>query len=174
MRLFNTPRAIARIHAQAMSRRIGTSVLVVCLALSPMGVGAIAAPWVVTSSLSMSGQTAACADCGTVESVTQVQHDTPNTGVGAALGAALGGLIASKIGGEDGKAIATILGLLGGVWAGNALEKQIKQAPTYQVVVRMENKTQRTFELKAAMPIGARVKVQGDTIVLDENAAETA
>jgi outer membrane lipoprotein SlyB len=122
--------------------------------------------------LPVAGQTLACAECGTVESVTQVQHDAPNSGVGAAIGAAVGGLIANKVGGEEGKTIATIIGLLGGVWAGNALEKHLKQAPTYQVVVRMQDNTQRSFELNAAMPIGAKVKVQGGTIVFDENSAE--
>jgi hypothetical protein len=42
------------------------------------------------------------------------------------------------------------------------------------VVVRMQDNTQRSFELTAAMPVGAKVKVQGGTIVLDENAAEMA
>jgi len=126
------------------------------------------------NALPTAGPTVACAECGTVESVAMLQHDTPNSGVGAAIGAAVGGLIANKIGGEEGKTIATILGLLGGVWAGNAVEKHLKQAPTYQVVVRMQDNTQRTFELNAAMPVGAKVKVQGGTLVLDENAAETA
>jgi outer membrane lipoprotein SlyB len=146
--------------------RLGVWGVVVCLALGSFGVQAITLP--------VAGQSVACADCGTVESVTQVQHDTPNSGVGAAIGAAVGGLIANKIGGEEGKTIATIIGLLGGVWAGNALEKHLKQAPTYQVVVRMQDNTQRNFELAAAMPVGAKVKVQGGTIVLDENAVEMA
>jgi outer membrane lipoprotein SlyB len=146
--------------------RLGVWGVVVCLALGSLGVQAITLP--------VAGQSVACADCGTVESVTQVLHDTPNSGVGAAIGAAVGGLIANKIGGEEGKTIATIMGLLGGVWAGNALEKHLKQAPTYQVVVRMQDNTQRSFELTAAMPVGAKVKVQGGTIVLDENATEMA
>lgn len=146
--------------------RIGVWGLVACLTLGSFGVQAITLP--------VASQSVACAECGTVEAVTQVQHDTPNSGVGAAIGAAVGGLIANKIGGEEGKTIATILGLLGGVWAGNALEKHLKQAPTYQVVVRMQDNTQRTFELNAAMPVGAKVKVQGSTIVLDENAIEMA
>lgn len=146
--------------------RIGVFGLAACLAVGSLGVQSMTMP--------VAGQSVACADCGTVESVTQVQHDAPNSGVGAAIGAAVGGLIANKIGGEEGKTIATIIGLLGGVWAGNALEKHLKQAPTYQVVVRMQDNTQRSFELTAAMPVGAKVKVQGGTIVLDENAAEMA
>ncbi|NBW50274.1 MAG: hypothetical protein EBR49_09340 [Betaproteobacteria bacterium] len=110
----------------------------------------------------------ACSECGIVESVTEVPRDTANSGVGAAIGAALGGLIANKIGGEEGKTMATIIGLLGGVWAGNAIEKQLKQKPGYRIVVRMLDNTQRTFEREVSLPVGSQVRVQGGTLVLME------
>jgi outer membrane lipoprotein SlyB len=134
----------------------------------------LAACLIVTASLAHSqtlvstGQSAACSECGIVESVTEVPRDTPNSGVGAAIGAAIGGLIANKIGGEEGKTMATIIGLLGGVWAGNAIEKQLKQKPGYRIVVRMLDHTQRTFEQEAALPVGAQVRVQAGTLVLIE------
>jgi len=95
-------------------------------------------------------------------------RDKANSGVGAAIGAAVGGLIASKIGDEEGKAMATIIGLLGGVWAGNAIEKQLKQKPGYRIVVRMQDNTQRTFEQEVSLPVGSQVRVQGGTLVLME------
>jgi len=88
--------------------------------------------------------------------------------VGATIGAAVGGLIANKIGGEEGKTMATIIGLLGGVWAGNAIEKQLKQKPGYRIVVRMQDNTQRTFEQEVSLPVGAHVRVQGGALVLME------
>ena len=38
------------------------------------------------------------------------------SGLGAAAGAAQGSWIANQVGGNDGKTIATIVGLLGGMW----------------------------------------------------------
>jgi len=113
-------------------------------------------------------RSAVCGECGIVESVSEVPRDTPNSGVGATIGAAVGGLIANKIGGEEGKTMATIIGLLGGVWAGNAIEKQLKQKPGYRIVVRMQDNTQRTFEQEVSLPVGAHVRVQGGALVLME------
>ena len=136
--------------------------------------------WVLAASLTLTAscapsqplaamaRSATCSDCGTVESVTEVPSDTSHSGVGAAVGAAVGGLIANKIGGEEGKTMATIIGLLGGMWAGNAIEKQLKQKPGYRIVVRMLDNTQRTFDQNAALPVGAQVRVQGSTLVLIE------
>jgi outer membrane lipoprotein SlyB len=145
-------------------RFLGTSlvwVLAACLTLT--------ASRAQSQPLAAMARSAACSDCGTVESVTEVPGDPSRSGVGAAIGAAVGGLIANKIGGEEGKTMATIIGLLGGMWAGNAIEKQLKQKPGYRIVVRMHDNTQRTFEQDAALPVGAQVRVQGSTLVLLES-----
>lgn len=128
----------------------------------------VTAPLAQSQPLAAVERSAVCSECGIVESAVEIPRDTPHSGVGAAIGAAVGGLIANKIGGEEGKTLATIIGLLGGVWAGNAIEKQLKQKPGYRIVVRMQDNTQRTFEQDAFLPVGSQVRVQGGTLVLME------
>lgn len=107
----------------------------------------------------------ACSVCGTVESVTEVQRESAPSGLGALAGAALGGWIANQVGGKDGKTLATIVGLLGGMWAGNVAEKQIKKETVYVVSVRMEDGSLRTLEQSHSFAVGTRVTVEGSVIV---------
>jgi outer membrane lipoprotein SlyB len=105
-----------------------------------------------------------CAVCGTVEGVTPVQREQKPSGVGAVAGAALGGLVGNQVGGGDGKTVATILGVLGGGWAGHNVEKRMKQETRYQVDVRMEDGSLRRIEQATPATVGARVTVDGDTL----------
>jgi outer membrane lipoprotein SlyB len=105
-----------------------------------------------------------CAVCGTVEGVTPVQREQKPSGVGAVAGAALGGLVGNQVGGGDGKTVATILGVLGGGWAGHNVEKRMKQETRYQVDVRMEDGSLRRIEQATPTTVGARVTVDGDTL----------
>jgi outer membrane lipoprotein SlyB len=106
----------------------------------------------------------ACANCGVVESVKEIQRDGSVSGLGAAAGAALGGWIANQVGGNDGKTIATIVGLLSGMWAGNAAEKHFKKEAVFEVEVRMDDGSLRTLEQSKSVAIGSRVTVDGNTL----------
>lgn len=58
-----------------------------------------------------------CTQCGVIEGVTPIQRESANpSGAGAVAGAVLGGLVGNQFGGGDGKALATIAGVLGGGW----------------------------------------------------------
>ncbi len=105
-----------------------------------------------------------CLSCGTVTAVTPVQREVAGSGVGAVAGAVLGGLVGNQFGGGDGKTVATVLGAIGGGYAGNTVEKRIKKETVYQVDVRMEDGSVRTIEQATPQAVGARVTVQGDTI----------
>lgn len=107
---------------------------------------------------------ALCVDCGTVESVTAFQREATPSGAGAVAGAVLGGLVGNQVGGGDGKTVATILGLIGGGGAGNAVEKRMKHEPAYRVTVRMEDGSVRTVEQSSAVAVGSRVTVEGNSI----------
>lgn len=107
---------------------------------------------------------ALCAVCGTVESVTPVEHEAKPSGAGAVAGAVLGGLVGNQFGGGDGKALATIAGVLGGGWAGNTVEKKMKKDLVYRVEVRMEDGSVRSIEQSSPATVGARVKVEGNSI----------
>ena len=107
-----------------------------------------------------------CAQCGTVESATQVVRSAPPTGVGVVAGGVLGAVLGNQVGGGSGKTAATILGAVGGGWAGNEVEKRVKKETVYDVRVRMENDSTRTFELATPVGTGARVTVEGKSLRL--------
>lgn len=106
-----------------------------------------------------------CAQCGVVEAVTPVQRDGGSaSGLGAAAGAVLGGWLANQMGNGDGKSLATILGVLGGTWAGNLLEKQLRQDSSYRIDVRMADGSVRSVEHSSAIPVGSVVRLDGNSV----------
>lgn len=105
-----------------------------------------------------------CGNCGTVESVTPIQRDGAGTGLGAVAGGVLGAVVGNQVGGGNGRTAATVLGALGGGWAGNTVEKKMKNETLYQVRVRMEDGGSRTFEVATPVSTGSRVTVEGGSL----------
>ncbi len=88
---------------------------------------------------------AICNSCGRVESIQAVQHAAQPSGLGIAAGAVVGGLLGNQVGGGNGRTLATVAGAVGGGYAGNEVEKRSRSTTSYQVRVRMDNGTLRTF-----------------------------
>jgi outer membrane lipoprotein SlyB len=86
-----------------------------------------------------------CYDCGTVESVQVIQQAAKPSGIGAVAGAVLGGVLGNQVGGGDGRKLATVAGAVGGGFAGNEVEKRTHTTATYDVRVRMEDGSVRSF-----------------------------
>lgn len=105
-----------------------------------------------------------CANCGTVEAVTPVTRPGKGSGVGVVAGGVAGAVLGNQVGKGDGRTAATILGAVGGGWAGNAIEKNVKKTTVYAVNVRMDDGSTRNFEEGTAPPVGAKVKVDGSTL----------
>ena len=124
--------------------------------------GAWSAPY--ATRLAMQSEAAACANCGVVESVSEAKRGNLPSGLGALAGAVLAGLIAKEVGGKDGRTLATIIGLLGGMWAGNAAEKHYNGDTVYTVSVRMDDGSLRTIEQTSPIAAGARVTVDGNVL----------
>jgi len=101
-----------------------------------------------------------CAVCGRVESVRAVQRAQKTTGVGAVAGGVVGGLVGNQFGHGHGRAATTVLGAVGGGFAGNAIEKHVRTVTVYEVGVRMDNGSLRTVETKSAPPIGKPVTLR--------------
>ena len=102
-----------------------------------------------------------CAVCGHVESVRPVQKRAQNTtGVGAVAGGVVGGLVGNQFGHGNGRVATTVLGAVGGGFAGNEVEKHVRTVTVYEVAVRMDNGTLRTVETKTAPPIGKPVTLR--------------
>lgn len=102
-----------------------------------------------------------CAVCGRVESVRPVQKRLQSTsGVGAVAGGVVGGLVGNQFGHGNGRTATTVLGAVGGGFAGNEIEKRVRTVTMYEVAVRMDNGTLRTAETKTAPPIGKPVTLK--------------
>lgn len=102
-----------------------------------------------------------CSTCGRVESVQAIPHAAKPSGLGVAAGAVLGGILGNQVGNGNGRTLATIAGAVGGGYAGNEVEKRSHTSTTYQVRVRMEDGSIRTFPYsqQPAWSVGDRVRV---------------
>ena len=108
-----------------------------------------------------------CADCGTVDSIRQVKVNGQGSGVGAVGGGVVGGLLGNQAGGGRGRTALTLLGAVGGAVAGNAIEKNARATTKYEMTVRFEDGTTRTFERATPYQFGAgdRVRVVDGEVV---------
>ena len=113
-----------------------------------------------------SPQQQVCQSCGAVETVTPVQRSTKSEGpgVGAVAGGVLGAVLGNQVGHGSGRAAATVLGAVGGGFAGNAIEGNLKKVTVYQVGVRMEDGSRRAVEVSQAPSVGTQVTVEGGTL----------
>lgn len=123
---------------------------------------------------------AACATCGTVESVSTVHRQgqvngigNTGIGVGAIGGAVVGGLLGNQVGGGSGRKAATVLGAVGGGYAGHAIEKNANSYTAYQMHVRMADGSLRTIEQRAAVAAGTPVSVEGNRLRVLQTASST-
>lgn len=91
-----------------------------------------------------------CASCGNVESVRTITRRAQGSGVGAAGGAILGGLLGNQIGGGHGRQLATVAGAVGGAVVGNQVEGNMKATTSYEIRVRLDDGTLRTFHQSSA------------------------
>ena len=78
---------------------------------------------------------AACADCGTVLAVKEVDVLGKGTGVGAVAGGVAGAVIGHEIG--DGSRAGTAVGAVVGGLAGHQIERSARSAKRYDISVRM-------------------------------------
>lgn len=102
-----------------------------------------------------------CESCGRIESVEAIKEEGKGTGLGMAAGAVLGGVLGNQVGGGNGKKLATVAGVVGGGYAGNAVEKHARSTVTYSVRVRMDDGRIRTFpySTQPSWNTGDRVRV---------------
>jgi outer membrane lipoprotein SlyB len=102
-----------------------------------------------------------CENCGRIESVQAIQEPAKPSGLGVVAGAVLGGALGNQVGNGNGRTLATVAGAVGGGYAGNEVEKRTRSTTTYEVRVRMEDGSIRTFP-SASQPgwgVGDHVKV---------------
>lgn len=110
---------------------------------------------------------AACSDCGVVESIRVVEIEGQGTGLGAIGGAVVGGILGNQVGRGSGRTAATVVGAGAGAYAGHEIEKNVKKTARYQVRVRMNDGTYRTLHESAqpAYSVGQKVRVTEQGVV---------
>jgi outer membrane lipoprotein SlyB len=105
---------------------------------------------------------AVCATCGVIESVRPVQQQrAQGSGLGAVAGGVLGGVVGNQMGKGSGRTAMTVLGAIGGGFAGNEVEKRTHTVTVYEVTVRMDDGSVRTFTQQTEPAPGTRVEVDG-------------
>ncbi len=97
-----------------------------------------------------------CSTCGRVESVQAIEQAAPAAGVGAVAGGVLGAVVGNQIGKGNGRTAATVLGAVGGGYAGHEIEKRTRTQTTYQVRVRLEDGSSRVFTRSQRLPWAPR------------------
>ncbi len=115
----------------------------------------------------------ACASCGVVETIRQVQvpaQDNSDHLVGTIAGGVAGGVVGNQFGGGNGKTALTVLGAVGGALAGREVERNIRQQQTvthYELTVRMNDGSKRQF--RSAQPFafasGDHVRVENNQLL---------
>ena len=107
---------------------------------------------------------APCVNCGTVESVQTVKVKGQGTGVGAVAGGVLGGVVGNQFGHGNGKAAMTVLGAVGGGFAGNEVERRTRAETMFDVRVRMRDGSHRVVRSNQPPSVGTRVAVEGNRL----------
>jgi outer membrane lipoprotein SlyB len=112
-------------------------------------------------------QAPVCASCGSVESVTAVQRAVKPTSpisIGSVAGGVIGAALGNQVGHGNGRALATVIGAVGGGYAGHTIEGHVRKETVYQVGVRMEDGSRRTIESATAPAVGSRITVDGNSL----------
>lgn len=110
---------------------------------------------------------ARCEDCGVVESVHAVEAKGQGSGVGAVAGGVVGGILGNQVGGGNGRTAMTVVAAGAGAYAGNEIEKNMKRTISYEIRVRMDDQTVRTF--RSSQPevgVGQRISVRDGRLVV--------
>jgi outer membrane lipoprotein SlyB len=96
-----------------------------------------------------------------VESVREVTIQRDSKGIGTVGGAVIGGIAGSSVGGGRGQDIATVVGAIGGMVAGQAIENQANQRKGYEITLKYDSGETRVIVQEADVEIraGDRVRV---------------
>lgn len=102
-----------------------------------------------------------CNTCGRIENVSVVQQAGEGSGLGAIAGGVAGALLGNRVGRGTGRKVATVAAAAGGAFAGHQVEKHVKSSKRYDVTVRMEDGSVRSFPFdnEPSFQSGDRVRV---------------
>ena len=104
---------------------------------------------------------AACKECGTVTGIREINKPGQASGLGAVAGGVLGAVVGRQVGGSGHRTAGTVVGAAGGAVAGHMIEKKAKEGKVFEIGVRFDDGSSRTFMYEAipAWNTGSRVKL---------------
>ena len=110
-----------------------------------------------------------CANCGVVLAVNVIEEEGKGSGVGVVAGGVAGGLIGNQVGQGTGRDLATVAGVVGGAFAGNKIEKMTKKTKSYDITVKLDDGSERTYRQATDPGLfkGQKVKIENDVVVKD-------
>jgi outer membrane lipoprotein SlyB len=103
---------------------------------------------------------------GTIVAIHEVKTEGQQTGVGAAIGGVIGGLIGNTFGHGRGRVGTTVIGAAGGAYAGHEVEGRVRTTSSWNVTVRFEDGSTRSFTQTTA----PRAR-QGDRVTVASGSA---
>lgn len=107
-----------------------------------------------------------CRDCGTIADIRQIARAGDPNGIGAVAGGLLGGVVGRQVGNGRGRDVMTVLGAVGGAYAGHQIEKSQRGTNDYEITVRFDDGTTQVFT-QATPPVwrqGERIRVSSGQI----------
>lgn len=109
---------------------------------------------------------ARCTDCGVVDSVRAIEVKGEGSGLGAVAGGVVGGILGNQVGGGRGRTAMTVVGAGAGAYAGHEVEKTMNKNVSYEIRVRMDDNSYRSFQsTQPDVGVGQRVKVRDGQLV---------
>lgn len=112
---------------------------------------------------------AICKNCGVIIAIRTVEQAGEGSGLGAIAGGVAGAVLGHQVGKGTGKDVATIAGAVGGGYAGHQIEKKVRTTKHYEIIVRMEDGSNRTMlqDAPPAFSIGEKVRIVDGALVRD-------
>ncbi len=108
----------------------------------------------------------ACRECGVIEFVREVEKAGQAGGTGAVAGGVAGAVVGRGVSNDRNRTFGTIAGAVGGAVAGHQIEKAVKTSKYWEVIVRFEDGSARTYQ-QEQQPLwrqGDRVRVTNGMI----------
>jgi outer membrane lipoprotein SlyB len=113
----------------------------------------------------------ACYDCGVIESVREIEKKGQGSGLGAVAGGVAGGVLGHQTGGGRGRDVMTVLGAIGGAFAGHEVEKNVKKVKNYEIAIRFDDGSSQliTQDKPPGWRSGDKVKLVNGVITASNN-----
>lgn len=110
-----------------------------------------------------------CTNCGRVQQIKTSESSDWKKYAAPVGGAVVGGVVGNQFGGGSGKTALTVVGALGGAFAGHKVEEKHRDK-VYEVVVKMDDGSIRTVNYQSQPPVreGDRVRLREGQLVLVE------